>query len=78
MGQQRVLLGLVEAMDLIDEQDRARAVQGKVLLGPGDDGADLDNTAHHRRKSHEPGADGLCQQARQAGLAGSRRTPQQQ
>ena len=34
--QQRVLLGLVEAMDLVEEEDRARAVQGEPVLRLGD------------------------------------------
>ena len=41
VGQQRVLLGLVEAVDLVEEQDRARAVEGQPVLRLGDRGADL-------------------------------------
>jgi hypothetical protein len=39
-GQQGVLLGLVEAVDLVEEEDRAAAA-GPALAGAGDDLADL-------------------------------------
>jgi hypothetical protein len=51
VGQEGVLLGLVEAMDLVDEEDGARAVGGGLfgvdhdlldLLDAGEDGGELD------------------------------------
>ena len=51
VGQQRVLLGLVEAMDLVEEQDRPRAVQGEPFLGLGDGRADLDDARHDGREA---------------------------
>ena len=36
VGEQRVLLRLVEPMDLVEEQHRARPVQGEPVLGLGD------------------------------------------
>ena len=36
VGQEGVLLGLVESMDLVEEQDRPRAIQGDPLLRLGD------------------------------------------
>ena len=41
--QEGVLLGLVEAMDLVEEQDRPRPMQGESLLGLGDGRANLDD-----------------------------------
>jgi hypothetical protein len=41
VGEQRVLLGLVEPVDLVDEQDAAHARHGRLLPRLGDDGADL-------------------------------------
>jgi hypothetical protein len=74
--QQGVLLGLVEAMDLVDEEHRARAAQGQALLGLGDECADLGDAAHHRREGGEVGADLGRQQAGEGRLAGARRAPQ--
>ena len=43
--QERVLLGLVEAVDLVDEQDRPAAVEGEPVLRLGDRRADLGDAA---------------------------------
>jgi hypothetical protein len=76
--EQRVLLGLVEPVDLVDEQDRPRAVEGEPLLGRGDRGPDLGHAGHDCREAVELGADLGRQKAGQAGLARARRTPQEQ
>ena len=49
--QQRVLLRLVEPMDLVEEQDGARAVQGEPFLGLGDRRADIGDAGHDRATS---------------------------
>jgi hypothetical protein len=41
VGQEGVLLGLVEAVDLVHEQDRALAAGRQAVLGGGDDRPDL-------------------------------------
>ena len=76
--QQRVLLGLVEAVDLVDEQDRAAAVEREPVLGLGDRGADLGDAGHDRRHGSEVGADGVGEQAGERRLAGAGRAPQQE
>ena len=78
MGEERVLLGLVEAMDLVEEEDAPRAVEGEPLLGLGDRGADLGDARHDRRERREMGADLGREQAGEAGLAGPGRPPQEQ
>ena len=77
LGQERVLLGLVEAMDLVDEEDAAGAAGRQALAGFGDDGPDLDHAAHHGRERLEVGAHRRGQEAGEAGLAGAGRPPQQ-
>ena len=44
MREERVLLRLVEAVDLVDEQDRALAVEREPLLGLGDAAPNLGDT----------------------------------
>ena len=77
MGQERVLLGLVEPMDLVEEEDRPLLVERETVLGLGDRRPDVGDAAHHRRQRHEMGADLLGEEAGEARLAGARRTPQQ-
>ena len=48
--QQGVLLGLVEAVDLVEEQDRALSVLAEALAGPLDDLADVLDAGGHRRQ----------------------------
>jgi hypothetical protein len=74
--QQRILLGLVEAMDLVDEHDGPPAVLTEVVLGRG---RDLANVLHSRRdggEAHEPGPRGGGDHFGESGLARSRWTPQ--
>ena len=75
--QQRVLLRLVEPVDLVEEEDRAGAMQGQPVLRLGDRGPDLDHAGHDRRQRDEMGADRVGQQSREARLARPRRAPQQ-
>ena len=77
MRQEGVLLGLVEAMDLVEEEDGSLLVEGEPVLGLGDRGPDLDDARHDRRHRREVGADLAGEQAGEARLAGSRRAPQQ-
>ena len=70
--QQRVLLGLVEAVDLVEEQHGAGAVEGQPVLRLGDRGAHLDDARHHRRQRDEVGADRI---RRGAGRGWSCRCP---
>ncbi len=76
--QQGILLRLVEAVDLVEEQDRALAVEREPLLRLGDRGPDVGDTGHHRAHRRELGADLRREQPGQAGLARARRSPQQQ
>ncbi len=73
--QEPVLLGAVEAMDLVDEEDRppaaglelARLLEGLPQIG---------DAGHHRRERHQGLAQLGCQQPRQGGLAAARRPPE--
>ena len=76
--QEGVLLGLVEAVDLVEEEEAPRPVQIESFLGLGDRRADLDDPGHDRRHAAEVGADLGCEEAREAGLAGPRWAPQQE
>jgi len=78
VGKQRVLLGLVEAVDLVEEQDRPRPVQVQPLLRLCDRAPDLDDTGHHGRHRREMRTHLGREKAGEAGLAGPGRTPQQQ
>ena len=75
IGQEAVLLGAVEAMDFVHEQQglvpgfRRGARLGEQFLQIGD-------AREHRRDGDKAQADGIGQQARDAGLAGPRRAPQ--
>ena len=74
-GQQSILLRLVEAVDLVDEQDRVLAAR-QVLLGLFDRGADVLHARQHGGQGDEFAAEGIGRQARQRGLAHARRAPQ--
>ncbi len=76
--QQRVLLGLVEAVDLVDEQDRTPGFEREPVLRLGDGGPDLGHPGHDRGHRAELGADGVREQAGERRLAGARRAPQEQ
>ncbi len=75
VGQKGVLLRLVEAVNLIDEQDGAR-VHLRGLRGGDHHLLDLLDAAHHGGKLDEGGLGGLGDDLGQRGLAHSRRTPQ--
>ena len=77
-GSKRVLLGLVEAMDLVEEQDGPRAVERQPVLRLGDRGPDLGDARHDRRERREVGTDLVGEQAGEARLAGAGRAPQEQ
>ena len=51
--QKRVLLRLVEAVDLVDEHDRARGRDGAAAARLGDDLAQLADAPQHRAERHE-------------------------
>ena len=65
----------VEAMDLIDEEDRVPAA-GALHLGSGDGLADVLDAREHRRQGDEFRVEGLSHQSREGGLADTRRAPQ--
>src|SRR5439155_3116656 len=76
VGKEGVLLGLVEAVDLVHEEERRRAA--RLLLQP----RALDHLAHllhsgrHGAERDEMAPALLRQQARQGRLSGPRRTPE--
>ena len=74
--QQGILLGLVEAMDLIDEEDAGRATAVDPLPRPCHGGAHLLDAARRGREDVEGRVHGLRQQPCQRRLARSRRTPE--
>ena len=75
--QERILLGAVEAMHLVDEQQRALAG-----LAPGARGVErllqVGDAGKHRRDLLEMQFGGVRQQPRHRGLAGTRRAPEDQ
>ena len=73
--QQGILLALVEAVDLVHEQN-GLAPQRHVALGTLHGGADVLHAAEHRRKRNEIVIEGICRQTRQRRLAHARRAPQ--
>ena len=78
MGQEPVLLGLVEAVDLIDEEDGPTAIDRQLLTGRSNRCPDVGDAAHHRRQGGEACLDLGGEQPGEAGLAGPRRSPQQE
>ena len=73
--QERVLLGLVEAVHFVDKQHRASTL-GKGGFGLGQCGAHIRQSRQHRRDRLEFGIGIARQQQGQGGLAASRRAPQ--
>ena len=70
-----VLLGAIEAVDLVDEQQRAlagAARRARLLV----DLAQIGDAGHHRRELHERLPEALRQQAGERGLAGAGRPPE--
>ena len=76
--QERVLLRLVEAVDLVDEQHGPLAVEREPLLGIGDSAPNLGHTGHDGRERREVGTDLASEEAGEGRLAGPRRAPEQQ
>ena len=76
-AQQGILLRLVEAVDLIDEEDRrARLGEERLGLGRVDDFADFLHTGADRRESIEFALQTIGDNPGQRGLSHARRTPQ--
>ena len=74
--QEGVLLGLVEAMDLVEEQDGALLVESEAILRLGNRRPNLHDARHDGRHRREVGADLGCEQARETGLARPGRSPE--
>ena len=75
--QQRVLLRLVEAVDLVDEEDRPAAVELLALLGARHELAQLRHAAHHRAERLEVAPwSRAATTLRERGLAGAGRAPE--
>ena len=74
--QERVLLRLVEAVDLVEEQDGALAVLGQARLGLGDGVAQVLDARLHRREPDEARVGARGEDARQRRLARARRPPE--
>ena len=72
-GEQRVLLRLVEAMDLVEEEDRALAARLEPVLRPVEHGADLRPPGVDRRRLLERGPRVHREQPRQRRLPRARR-----
>ncbi len=75
VGQEHILLALVEAVHLVHEQDGAHPAPA-VLLGLVDGGADLLDAGGHRREPLDLGLAVVGNQFCQRGLAGAGRAPQ--
>ena len=75
VGQEAVLLRAVEAVDLVDEQQRAGAGLAQAL-GAVEGLAQVLHAREDRRQLLEGELDLVSQQARHGGLAGARRPPQ--
>ena len=73
--QEPVLLGAVEAVDLVHEQQRALAHLGCGFRF-GEGLLEIGDTREHRADRHEPHPHGGGEQPRDGGLAGARRSPQ--
>ena len=76
VGQEGVLLGLVEPVDLVDKQDRSPA--RPLQLDPGffDDAPDLLDSGENRRKGGEMGLRLAGDDAGKGGLPGAGRPPE--
>ena len=77
IGQEAVLLGAVETVDLVDEQQGALAVLA-ALAGGLEDPAQVGHAGEHRRQWLEMQVGVLGQQAGDRRLAAARRPPQDQ
>ena len=70
--QDRVLLCLVEAVDLVDEEDRPKPFPPEAISRSGDHGADVVDAGRHRRDLFELGTGPLRDDSRDRGLSGAR------
>ena len=77
VGQERILLGAVEAVDFVDEQHRAPA-QAAAALGVRHHALDFLDAAQHRAEGHEIALGDARDQPRERGLAHAGRSPQDQ
>jgi hypothetical protein len=73
IGQKNVLLGFVEMMDLIDEQDRLLSGRAEAIRRRSDDAAHLGNVAFHATDSNEFSVGHLGNDPCQCGLSASGR-----
>jgi hypothetical protein len=73
--QETILLGAIEAVDLIDEQQCALAGAGGVARG-GEGGLEIGDAGENRRDRREAHADRIGQQAGERRLAGAGRSPE--
>ena len=74
--QKGVLLRLVEAMDLVDEDDRAAAEPAAAVLGRGHDVLDFLDAREHGAEGDELRVGEVGDEARERRLAGARRSPE--
>ena len=74
--QKRVLLRLVEAVDLVDEDDRAASGRAADALGLAHHVADFLDAGHHGAEGHEARLGRVGDDARQRRLAGAGRAPE--
>jgi hypothetical protein len=65
VGEEGILLCLVEAVDLVEEQDGPLLVQREPVLGRGDRRADVGDAAHDRGQRGELRPDLRGQKARE-------------
>jgi hypothetical protein len=73
--QQRILLGFVETVDFVNEQDRVLAA-GQIMLRLFDGGADILHAGQDGGQRDEFAIEGMRRQPRQRRLAHARRAPQ--
>src|SRR5215213_2386697 len=75
-GQQGVLLGLGEAVDLVQEQHGGAPVQRRLVAGLVHDRADVPHAGRDRGQLDEPAAGAAGHHVRQRRLAGAGRAPE--
>ena len=76
VGEEGILLRLVEAVDLVHEQDGALPRPGRAAPRLADDGPDLLDPGRHGGEGDEGGADMPGDERGERGLAGARRPPE--
>ena len=72
-GQQRILLGLVEAVNLVNKEDGAASVLATKFLGSSNRFPDVFHPGQYSINRNEVGAGGVGNNLGQGGFAGSRR-----